>query len=120
MLIIIPALFIGSRFGLIGIAVGHLIAVLLRRIISLNVATRFVRVSMSEIFGQLKPSFVSAAVMAPVALAVLNFTQTLHPFLQLTCVVLSGALSYLGMLWWIERENLVELIRIVRVRNASA
>jgi O-antigen/teichoic acid export membrane protein len=119
LLIIIPCLLIGSRFGLVGIAAGHLVAVLFRRIISLNVATRFVKVSMSEIFGQLKPSFVSAAVMAPVALAVLNFTQSLHPFLQLTFVVLSGALTYLGMLWWTERENLVELIRIVRMRNAS-
>jgi O-antigen/teichoic acid export membrane protein len=120
LLIIIPALLIGSKFGLIGIAVGHLVAVLLRRFISLNVATRFAKVSMSDIFGQLRPAFISGAVMAPITLAVLNLTQPMHPFLQLTFVVLSGAISYLGMLWWIERENLVRLIRIVGLRKASA
>ena len=120
LLIIVPCLLIGSRFGLIGIALGHLVAVFIRRFISLTVATRFVRVSISDIFGQLKPSLISAAVMAPITLAVLNLTQPMNPFFQLTFVVLAGAISYLGMLWWIERENLVQLIRIVGLRKASA
>jgi len=120
LLIIIPALLIGSKFGLIGIAVGHLIAVLLRRFISLNVATRFAKVSMSDILGQLRPAFMSGAVMVPITLAVLNLTQPMHPFFRLTFVVLAGAISYLGMLWWIERENLVRLIRIVGLGKASA
>jgi PST family polysaccharide transporter len=115
LLILIPSLLIGVKFGLIGIAVGHLVAVLIRRIISLGVATRFVKVSMADIFAQLRPSFISALVMAPITLAVLNLTVGLHPFLQLTFVVLSGAVSYLFMLWWIERENLIALIRMVKV-----
>jgi len=119
LLIIIPALLIGSRFGLIGIALGHVVAVLLRRLISLNVATRFVKVSMSDLFSQLKPSFIAAAVMIPITLAALYFTGTVYPFFHLSFVVLAGGLSYLGMLWWIERKNLIELIRIVRVHNAS-
>jgi O-antigen/teichoic acid export membrane protein len=119
LLIIVPALLIGSRFGLIGIALGHVVAVLLRRIISIAVATRFVKVSISDLFQQLKPSFIAAAVMIPITLAALYFTETVHPFLHLSFLVISGGVSYLGMLWWIEKENLIELIRILRIQNAS-
>ncbi len=120
LLIIIPALLIGSRFGLIGIALGHVVAVLLRRMISLTVAKRFVKVSMSDLFQQLKPSFMAAAVMIPITLAALYFTETVHPFLHLSFVILAGGVSYLGMLWWIEKESLIELIRILKIRKASA
>src|SRR3990172_5991270 len=63
LVIITPALFIGAQFGLIGIAWGHLIAVLIRRIVSLQIATRFVAVSLADIFGELKPSFQGGLVM---------------------------------------------------------
>ena len=57
LIIIIPALLIGARFGIIGVAIGHLIAILIRRIISLGLATRFVNVTILNIFGELKFSF---------------------------------------------------------------
>jgi hypothetical protein len=53
LVIIIPALLIGARFGIIGVAVGHLVAVLIRRIISLALATRFVNVTLKDILGEL-------------------------------------------------------------------
>ncbi len=113
--IIIPSLLIGARFGLIGIAVGHLVAVLIRRIVSLSIATRFVKVSMSEIIGELKPSFLSAIVMTPVIMAVQYLTSGFNPFLQLGLIVLSGAVSYLSVLWLIEKENLLRFVRMIRV-----
>jgi O-antigen/teichoic acid export membrane protein len=113
--IVIPALLIGAQFGLIGIAIGHLIAVLIRRIVSLSIATRFVNVSMIDILGELKPSFFSALVMAPVVMAVMYVTSNFNPFLQLALIVLSGAVSYLGVLWWIEKENLMRFMRLIKV-----
>jgi len=115
LLIIVPSLLIGARFGLIGVAIGHLIAVLIRRIISIGIATRFVNVSMTDIFRELKPSFLSASVMAPVVIAVLYLTTTLNPFLQLAIVISSGVISYLSVLWWIDRENLLRFARMIRV-----
>jgi PST family polysaccharide transporter len=120
LLIIVPALLIGARFGLIGIALGHVVAVLLRRVISLSVAKRFVKVSTSDLFQQLKPSFMAAAVMIPSTLAALYFTETVHPFLHLSFVILSGGVSYLGMLWWLEKESLIELMRILKIHKAAA
>ena len=120
LIIIIPALLIGARFGIIGVAIGHLIAILIRRIVSLGLATRFVNVTILNIFGELKSSLIAALVMAPLTLAVSYLTASLNPFLQLIFIVLSGAISYLGVLWWIEKENLMRLLRMVRVSEVSA
>ena len=119
LIIIIPSLLIGAQFGIIGVAIGHLVAILIRRIISLALATRFVNVSILDIFGELRSSFLAALVMGPIVFAVYQLTANLNPFLQLGLLVLSGAISYLGILWWIERENFMRLLRMVDLSNAS-
>jgi O-antigen/teichoic acid export membrane protein len=120
LVIIIPALLIGARFGIIGVAVGHLVAVLIRRIISLKLATYFVNVSIGDIFRELRPSFLAALVMAPLVLVVSFLSAQMNPFLQLALIVPTGAVSYLGVLWWLEKENLIRLLRMVKVSSASA
>jgi O-antigen/teichoic acid export membrane protein len=120
LVIIVPSLLIGARFGIMGVAAGHLVAVLIRRIISLGLATRFVNVSILDIFGELRTSLLGAIVMVPVVLAASYFSQGWNPFLQLGLIILSGAISYLSVLWWIEKENLNRLLRLVRLPNASA
>jgi len=62
----------------------------------------------------------AALVMAPITFSVSIVTAGLNPFLQLILITLAGALSYLGVLWWIERENLMRILRMVRVSKASA
>jgi hypothetical protein len=79
-----------------------------------------VNVTILNIFGELKSSLIAALVMAPLTLAVSYLTASLNPFLQLIFIVLSGATSYLGVLWWIEKENLMRLLRMVRVSEVSA
>lgn len=120
LIVIVPSLLIGARWGIIGVAVGHLVAILIRRIISLGLATRFVNISLFDIFGELRSSFLAAIVMAPIAFGVSYMTSSLNPILQLALIVPVGALSYLAVLWWIERENLIRLIQMVRVAKASA
>src|SRR5215216_2614707 len=120
LVIIIPALLIGARFGIIGVAIGHLVAILIRRVISLGLATRFVNVTLLEIFAEFQSSLQAALVMAPITFGVSIATVGLNPFLQLTFIVLSGATAYLGVLWWIEKDNLIRLLRLVKLSNASA
>ena len=119
LVVILPCLLIGARYGLIGVAVGHLVAVLIRRVISLALATRFVNVSIMDIFGELRSSLLGAMVMGPIIFAVSYLTSELNPFLQLTFIVLSGALSYLMVLWGIEKDNLRRLLRLVKIPSAS-
>lgn len=115
LVIIIPALLIGARFGLIGVAVGHLVAVLLRRLISLQVATRFVNVSLGDLLRELRPALLVTLIMAPVVFAVLSLTTDFNAFIQLGLIVVSGVVSYLAVIWWIERENLLRFARLIRV-----
>ena len=58
--------------------------------------------------------------MAPVVLGVYYLAASLNPFLQLTLIVLSGAISYLLILWGIEKENLIRLLRLVKIPGAPA
>jgi O-antigen/teichoic acid export membrane protein len=120
LVISIPALLIGSRFGIIGVAFGHLVAILICRLTSLVLATRFLRVSILEIFGELRSSFLAALVMTPVTLTISYLTASLNPFLQLALIVPLGALSYIAVLWWIEKENLMKLLQIVKVAKVTA
>ncbi|MCC7119438.1 MAG: lipopolysaccharide biosynthesis protein [Anaerolineales bacterium] len=112
-IVIVPSIWVGSHFGLIGVAWGHLFAVLIRRLTSLTLATKFVRVKIVDIFKELKPAAIAGLAMTPPTLLVLNLTAGFSPFIQLALVVLTGMVSYLGVLWWLERDNLLRLVRLV-------
>ena len=114
LIVIIPALLIGSRFGLIGVALGQLGAMVIRRVISLSVATQLIKVSFWDIFAELKPAFLGGAVLTLTTLLALKLTVDLNSLLQLILVVLFGASSYFGVLWWTERKNLLRLMRTLR------
>lgn len=111
--VIFPALLIGSRYGLIGIALGQLIAMLIRRIISLTLATRLIEVSLWDIFSQLKPALQGGMALTLVTIFLLWLTNGLNVFLQLPIIVLAGALSYFSILYLVERKNLFRLVRIL-------
>lgn len=112
-IVIVPSIWIGSHFGLIGVAWGHLFAVLIRRIVSLTLATKFVRVKIVDIFKELKPAFLAGLAMTPPTLLVLYLTAGASPFIQLALVALTGMASYLGVLWRLERDNLLRLVRLI-------
>jgi PST family polysaccharide transporter len=105
------SLLVGSRFGLAGIAWSYVVSIFIEKAISLIIATRFIKTSLTEIFAQLIPSIKSGTAMAAVTLSVLYLTTNLTPFAQLALLVLSGTASYIGILWWVERENILQLAR---------
>lgn len=113
--LIIPSIYVGSRFGLVGVAWGHLFAALIYQSVSLVVASRFVEVSFVDIFYELKPSIQGGLVMTVVVLITIFFVKSFTPFIQLTIVVLLGAASYLTVLWFVEKENLVRMLRMIGV-----
>lgn len=111
--IIVPSLLLGAQFyGVIGVAYGHLFAVIVRRTVSLIVATRFVNVTVAEIFAQVRASLLAGLAMTVLALATLFLTSGWSPLPQLLCVAMVGALVYLGLLWRTERENFTRLARV--------
>lgn len=108
---------IGSRFGLEGIAWGYVTAMFIERVISLFLAAHYIKLSLREILSQLIPSTMGGVVMAVVTLGVLFLTNDFPVLIQLVLVVLSGAVSYLGVLWRTERDNLTHLIGVIRSKD---
>ncbi|MEW6401726.1 MAG: lipopolysaccharide biosynthesis protein [Chloroflexota bacterium] len=115
--VLIASLLVGSRFGLIGIAYGLLFAVVIRRILSINMAIRFVKVTLVDIVREIKPAALGTLMMTPATLVVLYLTSQANPFLRLTLVALSGVVSYLAALWWFEKDNVLQLVQRARQRD---
>lgn len=113
--LLIPSIWIGSRFGLVGLAWGQLFATVVQQIVSLKIASLFVDMHLKDIVGELKPSALGGAVMIPVVFLAMTGTQSSSPFMQLAVVSFFGAVAYIGILWIVERENFVQLLKKVGV-----
>jgi hypothetical protein len=99
---------------LIGIAWGYVIAVFIERVISMVISTRFIDVTVGEILAELIPSVKGGIAMAVVTLPVLYLTAGSTPLVSLVLLILAGVVSYVGILWWSERENLLQMIKLIR------
>ena len=108
------ALYIGSRFGLEGIAWAYVAAFFTERMLSLVIATRYIDITLADIFTELLPSIKGGLAMAPATMLALYLTSGFSPLIQLICVVLTGVISYLSILWWQERDNLYQLVSVIR------
>ena len=106
------ALWIGSQYSLIGIATGHLVAALIEVVIRAVVTINVIKVSLREILNQLT-AFIGGLMLLIFAVPVLYLTQDLTPWLRLTFVVISGAVGYLGTIWFIDRVAILKGIGLL-------
>jgi lipopolysaccharide exporter len=113
LIVLVPALLIGSRYGLIGVAFGHVVASLVRTTVRLIVATRFIDIKPGDIFAQLKPAALGGVALAALALPALYLTPTLPALPRLLAVTAAGAGGYAGVLWLTERESLLRVGRMI-------
>jgi PST family polysaccharide transporter len=111
--LMIPVLWAGTYFGLVGVAVGHLIIGIGYNSLNLWVATRVVKVSWSDILRQLKPSFLSGLALILLAGPMVYLTHEILPPVRLFMIMLAGAIGYLSLLWLLERESLLRVGRLV-------
>jgi PST family polysaccharide transporter len=118
--ILLPALWFGSTYGLLGVAVGHLMASIVRMVVDLLVATRFVQVSLGEILLQLKPSFLGGAALICLVLPSLYLTSEAGPLLRLIAAIISGGIGYLSILWLLEGKSLLQIGRRVGLPGLSS
>jgi PST family polysaccharide transporter len=114
LVLLASTLFFGSRFGLHGVAWAYVVAVSIERIVSLYIATKIINISLKEILSQLLPSLKGGLIMAGATLAVLYLLANADPLIQLFCVVLTGVVSYLGVLWRSEKDSIIQLTQMIR------
>lgn len=116
------AFFIGSRFGLIGIAWAWLAAAPLLLLITARMSAPCTGVGLRDIGGAALPGLAPALVMASgvwlldQSLAGVSLTPAAH----LILLVATGGALYPVLLWVFERSAIDELLRLVRRQPAPA
>jgi len=107
------ALWYGSRYGLVGVALGHLAIGAVRMCLSLFVATKIIKTSWWDIAREIKPAFFSGIALLMTGVPVVFFTADMLPLFRLILITLAGAIGYLTALWILEREELEQVFKLV-------
>lgn len=115
----ISCLLVGAQYGLVGVASGLLIAMLIQCCLNLIVATYLVRVSSMRILAAVGPSFLSGVVLLFATWPLLLLAESQAPILQLGGAVLVGATGYLGTLWITDRKNLLAVYNMIVIARTN-
>lgn len=119
LVLLIPALLVGSNFGLIGIAFGHLFVGLIRVVMRLIVTSRFLNISLNDILSQFTTPFRGGIALVTVTIPIMYLTIDFPPLLRLLLVSFSGALGYIGVLWIKDRESILRLGKMIGIPVAG-
>jgi O-antigen/teichoic acid export membrane protein len=106
------ALWIGARHGLIGVALAHLAATTVELIVRIAVTTRVIKVSLVEIVKQLT-AFIGGIFLLLTAAPVYVLTMDWEPLPRLIVISLAGAIGYIGAIWAVERDSLLNALHVI-------
>lgn len=113
---LVPALLFGVQYGLMGVALGHLGVAALRAVMRITVATRFVGFKVPEYLKELIPGFMAGIALAVLAVPTLLLTNNWAAFPQLVAVATAGGVGYLGTLWLVEKDNLIQAAEVMGLK----
>jgi O-antigen/teichoic acid export membrane protein len=107
---------VGVHYGLIGVAVGHIIAALAVMALRLYVATRILDITLGDIWQPIRPSFNAGVVLCLGALPVYALMADDNPLLRLVAVGAAAGLSYAAALWVLEKDTFVKTLKLLGIR----
>jgi len=107
-LILVPLLLLGVRYHLVGVALALIAAAFLVKFIHLLVVIRVIGVTVSELMRALRPAFVGGAALTVVTTPLVYGIGDLPPPMQLLIAGVTGAATYIGALWLLEKEVVVK------------
>jgi len=116
LIIRLTALWIGSQYSLIGIAIGHLVAAMIEVIFRAIVTIRVLKVSLREMLNQLT-ALISGITLLACSVPVLYLTQDALPLVRLIFVAVAGAAGYIGSAWFLEREAIRKVIGVLGIQS---
>ena len=120
LIMVIPALLIGVRHGLIGVAVAHLVTTVVAKALRAVVAGRILNLPLRRIGARFAPTAAAGAVMAAAVGTVLLLTEGAAPGTRLAVAVAVGASVYVPIVVALERRALGEIIRHFRRSGEAA
>jgi O-antigen/teichoic acid export membrane protein len=113
LLFLFPALWWAAAVAGSMVVVGwaHALVACISLVISLIVAVRMLKISLSDLMNSLRPSFLAGTIMAVVIFAALNLVGTMSPVEQLLLAIPVGALTYGIVLWFVARHVVLEIFQ---------
>lgn len=109
--LLVPALLIGVQHGLVGVALAHLLATSITRVVRTIVISRFLELPISEIAAQWRTAILGGIALAVMAGAAMFLTAGASSVVQLIAAVLAGAAGYFAVLAVLEGRQISDLIR---------
>jgi PST family polysaccharide transporter len=109
------ALWVGAQFGLIYVAVAHLVSVIIEVIVRIIVATRVLKITFGDIAAQFT-AFIAGGIMVVISVGALYLTNEMAPLARLVIIIACGAASYLGTVWFLEREAILRFAGMLGVK----
>lgn len=104
LVVLVPALVYGARFGVVGVAWAHTAVATLDSVVRLEVARRLIGTPYRDMARQLAPSLVAGAWLAAAATAVVHLSSDLGAFTTLVLAGVSGAVVYASVLWRLDSD----------------
>lgn len=112
------AIWIGAQQGLVGVALGHLIATGIELIMRTVVTIRVIKVTLLDILKQMT-AFIGGGALIAFAVPILLITSTMNPLPRLLLIITSGAIGYIGLIWFIERESLTKVMQMIGLKTGN-
>jgi PST family polysaccharide transporter len=112
----IPAFYVGLNWGIVGVAVGYLVATFVLVPIQFGFVARVMNVRAGEMLRTVYPAVASSAVMALVVWAarMLLVSTAVPRLIVLIALIALGVVTYVAVVWMVGRRAVRRLIRLFR------
>ncbi len=111
--LVVIVLYIGTFWNITGVAIGHVLLTFACMALDLAFIRRMIAVRLAGVLYALRPALLGVAAMT-VAILPLSMLLTEWTVVQLVFIPLAGAAVYLGTVWLVERETLIQAHTVVR------
>lgn len=90
--------------NIVVVGIVQAVVAILSDFVNLYVVSRALGASLRDVAKALTPSFTGGAMMSLTTWLTMMALQTASPLIQLTASVSVGGLTYLGAMWWLQRD----------------
>jgi glycosyltransferase involved in cell wall biosynthesis/O-antigen/teichoic acid export membrane protein len=106
-------LWYSTRWGIVGVATAQIVIGLISVSIDSLTANHVMHYTLPDLIKSISPAFISTLSMTAVLLIIRN-GLSFDGLIQFVLMVVVGALTYFGVLWFVGRETLIQGVGIVR------
>ncbi len=108
-------LWLGAQYSLVGVGMGHLIGGIISTILRYFVAAHFLKLSFTEVVKELT-AFLCGLGLIALTIPASYLTAGDSPLVRLIVIGLAGAIGYLVLVWFVERDSVMSALRMVGIR----